>query len=164
LASRFIPSSVESHRDRYVQAKGLTIIESLGEGKDGYVWETSRKTALKIHITEESYQIERDAYIRLRMLGITEVAGFRVPRLRDHEDSCLAIEMDIVVPPFYVDFASAIFDSPPDFIEDEGNSFEDFIRHRFDERADDALTFYYELAARTGIYLPDIHRENMKFG
>ena len=149
--------------NQYLQARNLTADESLGEGKDGYVWRTSRWTALKIHLTEESYQPERDAYIRLRDLGIDEVAGLRVPTLWEFDDACLAIEMSIVAPPYYVDFASAIFDSPPDFIEDEGNSFEDFIRHRFDERADDALAFYFELAGRAGIYLPDIHRENMKF-
>jgi hypothetical protein len=154
---------VNARLAQYLQSRNQSVDEPLGEGKDGYVWRTSRWTALKIHLTEESYQPERDAYIRLRELGIKEVAGLRVPMWRDHDDACLAIEMTIVIPPYYVDFASAIFDTPPDFIEDEGNSFEDFIRHRFDERADDALAFYYELAARTGIYLPDIHRENLRF-
>lgn len=75
----------------------------------------------------------------------------------------MAIEMDLVMPPFCVDFASAHFDSPPEFNEDEGHTFDDFIRERFDDRAEEALAFYYELAERTGIYLADLHRDNLKF-
>lgn len=135
----------------------------LGYGKDGAVWRTSRPSALKIHVTNESYMIERDAYIRLSQLNVVEIAGFSIPMLFRHDDDLMAIEISIVKPPFLVDFASAIFDEPPDFIEDEGNTFADFMRFRFDEHADAVLALYYELASSTGIYLPDMHSENVKF-
>jgi hypothetical protein len=139
------------------------MLPNVGEGKDGMVWSTNRRSAVKFHFQEESYRIERDAYIRLRDCDATRIAGVALPELHEYDDVLLAIEMTVVAPPYCVDFASAIFDNPPDFNEDEGHTFEDFIRDRFDERADEALAFYYELAQRTGIYLPDLHRDNLKF-
>lgn len=163
MAPTAIPASVLSRRDQYLRSRSIIAVDLLGDGKDGYVWLTSRGTAVKIHVSDIAYRTERDAYIRLRDLRITEVAGFTVPTLAEYDDQQMAIEMDVVFPPSYVDFASALFDVPPDFIEDDGHTFEEFICDRFDDRADQALDFYHELAARTGIYLPDLHRENMKF-
>jgi hypothetical protein len=101
--------------------------------------------------------------MRLRDCNVKAVNGFSIPTMEEHDDELLAIEMTIVSPPFLVDFASAIFDEPPDFLEDEGHTFEDFIRQRFDDQAELVLDLYYELAARTGIYLPDMHSQNVKF-
>lgn len=88
---------------------------------------------------------------------------FTVPKLIGFDDDLLALEMTIVFPPFIVDFASAIFDDPPDLIEDEGHTFEDRVRENFDEHADEALGIYYELASRAGIYLIDLHAHNVRF-
>jgi hypothetical protein len=158
------PPEILAVAEQYAMKRRFNLAGVIGAGKDGTVWQTSRLSALKIHLTEESYRIERDAYMRLAQLKIQNVAGFSIPSLLDHEDQMKALEMTIVHPPFLVDFASAIFDEPPDFIEDEGHTFEDFIRSRFDEAAPMVLELYYELAARTGIYLPDMHSQNVKFG
>lgn len=66
--------------------------------------------------------------------------------------------------PFIVDFASARLEFDPEFIEDEGNTLEDFVRSRFDERMDQVMAIYHELIARAGIYLTDLHPQNIKFG
>jgi hypothetical protein len=81
----------------------------------------------------------------------------------EQDDALWAIEMEIVFPPFIVDFASARFDSPPDLIEDHGHTLDDLIHERFEERAEEVLAIHGELAARAGIYLLDLHPHNIKF-
>jgi hypothetical protein len=147
----------------YLERHEIAVTGTLGSGKDGYVWRTSRETALKVHGYFESYRAERNAYIRFRDLEIEEVAGFAVPLLREFDDELFAIEMGIVAPPYIVDFASAFLDTPPDFIEDEGHTLHDMIRQRFDERAEEVIGLYEDLIASAGVYLSDFHRHNIKF-
>jgi hypothetical protein len=135
----------------------------LGGGKDGSVWQSSRLTAVKVHERGEAYRAERNAYLRLQDLGIRDVAGFAVPRLRGQDDDLWVLEISIVFPPFVVDFASACLDRPPELIEDEGHTLVDMIRERFDERADEVIAVYEELIESAGIYLSDFHRHNIKF-
>jgi hypothetical protein len=154
-----VPVRLQRYLDRHlISTAGL-----LGGGKDGSVWRTSRLTALKVHERIESYQAERDAYARLRDLQIRDIAGFAVPLLRGHDDKLGALEMDIVFPPFVVDFASARLDRPSELIEDEGHTLIDMIRERFDDRADEVIALYEELIASAGIYLSDFHPHNIKF-
>jgi len=80
------------------------------------------------------------------------------------DDELFAIEMQIVFPPYIVDFASARFDSRPDLIEDEGHTYHDRIRDRFgQEDAQKVIDICDDLAARAGIYLLDPHRGNIRF-
>ena len=51
--------------------------------------------------------------MRVRDVGLTDVAGFAIPTLIDHDDELLALEMQIVFPPFVVDFASVTSTSTP---------------------------------------------------
>jgi hypothetical protein len=147
----------------YLERRGISVTGTLGSGKDGYVWRTSRQTALKVHGQIESYRAERNAYIRFQALEIEEVGGFAIPVLRDFDDQLFAIEMGIVAPPYIVDFASAHLDNPPEFIEDQGHTLHDMIRERFDERADEVIALYEDLIASAGIHLSDFHRHNIKF-
>ena len=147
----------------YLERHGIAVTGTLGSGKDGYVWRTSRETALKVHGYLESYRAERNAYIRFRDLEIEEVGGFAIPLLREFDDELFAIEMGIVAPPYIVDFASAFLDTPPDFIEDQGHTLHDMIRQRFDERADEVIGLYEDLIVSAGVYLSDFHRHNIKF-
>ena len=137
----------------------------LGAGKDGGVWLTDRTTAVKIHERVESYRAERNAYMRFRDVGVTDVNGFAVPGLIGYDDELLAIEMEIVSPPFVVDFASAAIDVDPELIEDEGHTLADMVRERFgDDLAQAVLDVREELIARAGVYLSDLHGHNIKFG
>ena len=54
-------------------------------------------------------------YLRLAEHTVRVVAGFDVPRLIDYGDELLAIEMEIVTPPFVLDFAGAYLGHPPPF-------------------------------------------------
>ena len=126
------PQLLITRGDRYSERRGLVRVGPLGEEKDGAVWHTSRPSALKIHQYEPTHRYERDAYIRFRDVGLTSVAGFSVPELVDYDDDeLLAIEMQVVYPPFVVDFASGRLDHEPDLIEDEGHTLADMVFDRF---------------------------------
>jgi hypothetical protein len=158
------PDDLAIRADQYVRRFNARREGKPWTGKDGHVWRTSRPSALKIHERQESYRAERDAYIRLRDLQIRNLDGFSIPEMYGYDDGLLAIDMEIVFPPFIVDFASAHLDFPPDLIEDEGHTLFDLIRERFDDRADDVIALFGEFAARAGIYLSDPHAGNIKFG
>jgi len=149
--------------DQYAHRRGIAKGDALGDGKDGAVWRTTRPSALKVHVAQQSYLSERDAYIRLREVDLRSAAGFVIPVLHDHDDELWALEMSIVTPPFAVDFASARLDFPPDLIEDEGHTLEDLVRDRFEDRTAEVLALYHELVDRAGIYLTDLHPHNIKF-
>jgi hypothetical protein len=137
----------------------------LGQGKDGGVWMTTARTAVKAHERAESYRAERNAYMRFRDVDLFDVAGFAVPALIDHDDELLAIEMQIVFPPFILDFASVVLDVDPELIEDDGHTLADMVRDRFgDGRADVVLGLREELIVRAGAYLSDLHGHNIKYG
>ena len=101
--------------------------------------------------------------MRFMKREIESVGGFNVPRLINFDDDLLILEMSIVFPPFIVDFASARLDQDPQLIEDPDNTFEDFVRSRFDDRTDEVMALYYELIAKAGMYLTDLHPQNIKF-
>ena len=129
------------------------------------MWRRSRPSALKLHERGESYRAERNAYMRFRDVDLFEVNGFAVPVLVNHDDELLAIEMQIVFPPFVLDFASVVLDVDPELIEDEGHTLADLVAERFGaDRAAAVLDLREELIARAGAYLSDLHGHNIKFG
>jgi hypothetical protein len=157
------PDSVQDRADRYFRRHGISGVE-FDSGTQGHVWRTSRRSVVKVHIHAESYPPEVEAYTRLRALQLRSIEGFTIPRMYYHDDELLAIEMQIVFPPYIVDFASAGFDARPDLIEDEGHTFHDRIRDRFgEEDAPKVIDICDGLAARAGIYLLDPHPGNIKF-
>src|SRR3954465_15859614 len=81
---------VVARMESYCEHRRISVTGTLGSGKDGYVWHTSRQTALKIHGQFESYRAERNAYIRFKELEIEEVSGFAIPVLRDFDDELFA--------------------------------------------------------------------------
>lgn len=158
------PFDLISRADLYCQRNDLIRFEAtLGKGKDGTVWATNRASVIKIHVRPESYRDEMAAYIRIESIALRSIAGFAIPALIDFDDELRAIEMQIVTPPFIVDFASARLDFDPHLIEDEGNTLEDFVRSRFDDRTDTVMGIYHELIGNAGIYLTDLHPQNIKF-
>ena len=165
------PPRVIARADEYCRRRPSVRVGSLGDGKDGAVWQIQRRTglrvtsALKIHDVAPSYQQGRNAYLRFRDAKLTSVAGFNVPALVDFDDELLAIEMRIVTPPFVLDFASVVLDVDPELIEDEGHTLKDLVRERFGaDRVATVLDVRDERIARAGAYLSDLHGHNIKFG
>jgi hypothetical protein len=73
----------------------------LGWGIGGYVYlSPDMRTAVKIHLRQEGFERELEVYRRLRVLGITELHGLTIPKLRHYRRDLKLIRMDFVSPPF----------------------------------------------------------------
>ncbi|HET6328256.1 MAG TPA: hypothetical protein VFG04_26480 [Planctomycetaceae bacterium] len=142
----------------------MSIERQLGGGIQGVVLSTHHGTALKALIRPEFYTQERDVYLRLHQLGIESVAGFNVPRLFAFHDELLVIEMQIVTPPYVVDFASAYLDSPPPYVNDPEimGPWEDAKREQFEKRWPTVKRVMSAFQLH-GIYLSDIKPGNIEF-
>ena len=104
--------------EAYAKRRNLTIEEQLGGGLDGVVLSTNAKTAIKALRYQTLYERERDVYLRLQQNEVEKIDIFHVPSLIDYHDELWIVEMQIVSPPFVVDFATAYLDSPPDYPEE----------------------------------------------
>ena len=89
----------------------------LGWGQEGYVWETSQRSAIKVYRENGEINFNREfrCYRILAEHGITELKGFNIPQMIDSESRLLVIEMTIVSAPYILDFGKANF-APHDFI------------------------------------------------
>jgi len=98
----------------------------LGGGTDGDVWESNRKSAIKIFSHERGYYNERDTYLRLQYWEVLEqICGFWVPRMLGHADDLMIVKMEMMHnPPYIIDFAKVRLDRPPDFPADVLREFE----------------------------------------
>lgn len=154
-------ASRDSHKD-WIK---LSRAGQLGFGMDGSVYATSCKSAIKVFERHKSYQTERDVYLRLRECGVLMILGHIVPGLHDYSDSLRVIEMDIVQPPYILDFAKAQLDMPPDLDFPEHVMAERYEHWAglFDERWPAVLAIMRELEQRYGIYLLDPNPGNIKF-
>jgi hypothetical protein len=111
----------------YCQQHGLALSDELGFGIHGIVYATESYTesersplrsAIKVHERDAACYRERDIYLRLKELAVTQIRGCEVPRLIRFDDKVWIIEMTIVVRPFVLDFAGAYLDHAPDFSEE----------------------------------------------
>jgi hypothetical protein len=102
-----------------VHGDGAELTKFLGDGTDGEVWATSRRTAVKAFKRDAGYENERDTYNRLAEHGVTtRIAGFSIPKMTGYDDDLRVIEMDLMLtPPYIIDFAKVRLNSGPDFSE-----------------------------------------------
>ncbi len=108
--------------------------EFLGDGTDGAVWSTTRKTAVKAHKYERGYCNERDTYLRLAEFDVEQLEGFHVPKLRGYDDELLVVEMDLMqTPPYVIDFAKVRLNNSPEFSEETLADLEEQGRELFDD-------------------------------
>ena len=110
--------SLELREQQYAERYDLAIEKELGFGYDGIVFSTNCQSAIKVLRFEPLYIRERDVYQRLEENGISNILGFDVPRMTNHDDELWIVEMTIVSPPFVLDFAGAYLDRPPDFSDE----------------------------------------------
>jgi len=156
-------SSAEERLARYCSQQQLELIGKLGAGKDGTVHQTRSGSAVKVHERPDSYQAERDVYLRLLARGIINVCGLSVPVLLNFDDDLLVLEMQMVSPPYLLDFASAWLDNPPDFSREVINEWHDRLRESFGDRFPEIINVLETLANDAGVYMLDIHPHNVKF-
>jgi hypothetical protein len=117
---------------------------------------------LKVHERAESYERERDVYLRLRDHGIDLIQGHHVPQLIDYDDELLAIEMSVVVRPFVLDFGGAYLDSAPDYGEEILEEWRREKEEQFESNWPKADSILTELRSY-GIYVADVNPGNIGF-
>jgi len=119
------PAEIEAIALRYATSRGIQVDlqNPLGAGTDGSVWPTNRKSAIKVLELEKNYLQELRCYQRLLEHNVERIDGLAVPKLIDFDDSLLVIEMEIVYPPYLLDFGKAYLDQLSPFTKVELSSF-----------------------------------------
>jgi hypothetical protein len=152
-----------SRLNEYARRRKLTIHEHLGGGIQGVVFSTTLPSALKAFKREEHYWREVAVYARLKERNVTNVCGFWVPRLLRHHDSLQIIEMELVLKPFVVDFASAGVDAPLyEHTPEALLEYETARREMFEDKWPVVVDIIAEFR-RLGIFLSDVKPGNIMF-
>lgn len=136
--------------------------KKLGYGTDGTVWETANSAIKAVHRLE-NYEVEVESYERLAAENIDSIGGFAVPRLLDSDDSLQIIEMEIVEPPYILDFGKVHLDFPPRYWDDpqlRQNAYAEW-RERFDSHWEDVAGVIAVLQHRFAIYYIDPRPSNI---
>lgn len=154
----FLQASVADRTATYAKTRRLTIEKEFGGGYDGRVFQTNKMTAIKVFGYTELYHRELEVYQYMNKWGITQVDAFHIPRLIAFDKSLAIIEMSVVMPPFIVDFASAVIECEIERDEEwyakMAEDFEDdwsLVRHAL-----------WRLEDEHGIYIADVHPRNFK--
>jgi hypothetical protein len=126
------------------------------------VWKTDRATAVKAFERQANYTIELECYKRLTSAGVTAFGRFSVPRLVGFNDELWIIEIEIVFPPFIIDFAKSYLDSPPDYSPEVLAEDEERNREVFEDRWREVKSLLWALRQH-GIYYMDAKPGNITF-
>lgn len=153
----YLKSTYES---RYTVKLG----ERLGFGRDGEVYTANNTTAVKFLTVRESFDRERQVYESLARKGITKIAGHNVPQLIRADAELLAIEMELVRPPFLLDFVSAYpVRTAPQFSDEVWEEWYAEKSEQFGTRWPDVELVLAEFKRRTGYVLLDVNPGNIRF-
>ena len=147
----------------YGNRHSLRIEQPLGRGKDGIIFQTSLSTAIKVFDRPDMYTRELACYRRLAGHGVEEVQGHVVPGLVASDDELLVIEMEIVRPPYLLDFADAYLDTGPDFSDEVMEQWYEDKQEQFGEHWEEVQLILAELRGRFGIHLLDVNPGNITF-
>jgi hypothetical protein len=160
------------HLDRrakeYANRHQMVIGPQLGSGVHGIVFAAehqidSGRSAIKIHHREADYARERDVYLRLQELEVTEIHGCNVPEMIHFDDVLCIIEMTIVKRPFVLDFAGAFLDRAPDFSDEVLADWQAEKKEQFSGRWSDVQAVLRSLQGH-GIHMVDVNPGNISFG
>ena len=159
------PETQKQRAEQYANQHGIRIRfdRRLGFGNDGSVWATDKKSAVKSFEREENYIRERSCYQRLEDLSVEKVGNFAIPRLIGYDDDLWIIEMDIVSPPFLLDFGKAYLDHPPDYPPEVMADWNAECREMFGDRWDRVQVALGWLRSY-GIFYYDAKIGNITFG
>jgi hypothetical protein len=92
-----------------------------GDGNDGVVLRTTNQNAaVEFLYSFSKYDIERRCYQRLKEHDLDVICDIvHVPVMSSYDDELMAIEMDIVEPPFLLDFGKAYIDEPSPYTPEQ---------------------------------------------
>jgi len=136
-------------------------------GREADVYVTDRATVVKLFHHEPPFLRELEVYQDLLAKNIVSVNEFAVPVLIRWDDELRAIEMTIVRPPYFLDFAGAKTDEEYQLLVLHDDEWEDQcverVKENFDDRWPDVVAAADAFARATGWVLMDLHRGNLKF-
>ncbi len=136
------------------------VLRELGWGVSGIVFMApDLTTAIKVHHRRESFQNEARAYRLLRSHRVTSMMGITIPKLRYADEERMLIAIDIVRPPFLLDFAGVQF-VDPGFSEQTIIENREDVELRFGRNAHLAFAVQHALL-QFGIYYLDLRRGNL---
>ena len=144
-------------------SRSLNFSQRFGWGYDGIVIGATAGSAIKALGFERLYQRERDVCLRLSQHGVEEILGFAVPQLLGFDDEFWCIEMEIVSPPFVLDFAGAYLDHRPDYPDDVMEEWQDEKLQQFGEVRWGVVQMIMAHFARIGTFLADVKPGNIMF-
>jgi hypothetical protein len=152
--------------DHYARKHRVVFVDPLGDGKDGSVFRTNRRQAVKFFHDRDVYNRELRAYRVLSRRKIVDIAGHQVPKFIRHDDGLLAIEMSIVQPPFLLDFAAAYSAAEVAhlaFTQEVLDEREEHWSEMFGERWPAVIKLRHEFLRATGLHLLDLNPNNIRF-
>jgi hypothetical protein len=114
-------SQLLSRAQTYAKSRNIILRadHTLGYGSDGTVWQSNRPSAIKVLENEKPYRTEKGCYLRLQSDGVSSLEGLTIPALIDFDDQLMVLEIEIVRPPFLLDFGKAYLDVPPPYWGDQ---------------------------------------------
>lgn len=154
---------MEQRAGGYAAERSGKIERRLGQGQDGIVWLSDRTTAIKVFERQENYLRELRCYQRLQSHSITVLGGFTIPALIAHSDTLMVVEMELVTPPYLLDFGKAYLDQTPDFSAEVWNDWEAERRELFEDRWPQVRALLAGLRVH-GIHYLDAKPGNIMFG
>lgn len=158
------PNPDLEHRIRgYAADRGCTLIDFLGGGTDGDVWKSSRRSAIKAFHYGRNYGMELGAYQRLRYYNVKEIMKMAVPRLIDWDDSLQVVEVNVVTPPYIIDFGKSYLDSGADHSPETWQEHHESQRELWGDRYGQVPAILWKLR-QMGILYRDASPRNINFG
>lgn len=131
----------------------------IGWGVSGFVFRTADRRVLKLHKRQEGFDTEVRAYQMLRRRGMVRVNGLNIPTLYGKREVERIVLMDLVQPPFLLDFAGVHF-RPPDFEESVVEYQHGQVRQWYGPNAH-IVYAACESLKKIGIYYTDIRTSNI---
>lgn len=136
-------------------------LRRLGWGISGAVFLShDLRTAVKVLHYQERYEAEVRAYRILAQHRLFRLHGLTIPKPRGRDDRLRAVQMDIVDPPYLLDFAGVEF-RPPDFSPDVMDQWRQNLDEMYGPNVSVAYSVYESLK-RLGMYYLDFRHSNMR--
>lgn len=165
-----IRAELEQRAGLYAERHSLQFVSELGFGVHGIVWAAARKgqasgiadRAIKVHEQLPAYEMERDVYFRLSEYEIDSMQGLSIPTLIRFDNELLILEIEIVRPPYLLDFAGCHLDFPPDYPPEVMETWEAEKREQFGPLWREVQSVLRELESYR-IFLSDVTPNNLKF-
>jgi hypothetical protein len=156
-----IPVEIDQRLCAYCAGVGLEVQELRGYGVDGYVWQTTQDSILKVFRSESPFQHELAVYRRLQANGLKRLQGFRIPQLLNYREDLLTLELSYVRPPFALDFAGATLGAPPPGFDFESPQWIQEKRAIYGTKWPE-VSRLLDALRHLGIYYPDVHPGNIR--